>query len=472
MAWQDRTSGRDQIYLRRWNGLAWEGLQGSDDGSGVSRSIGTAGEPSLAIGRQGRFVIAWHDNSTGRYQVYLQQWPPAGDAPPPRDTVSTSLSGIVSTAAREAMQPALALDPQGRPVVSWTAKQGDNSAIYVRAWTGTAWAELGGSMSNGGISRSRNSVDNANIAIDAQGRPVVAWEDREPGNYEIHLRRWNGQTWEELQGSATEGGISKTLIGVSRDPVVRLDPDGQPVVAWEEVLAATSDVYIRRYVCGWRGCRWENYGDRPGVHGFSGKVGRSSAPSLALDTKGRPVIAWQDKGTGVFHIYLRRWTGRKWEEAGGSATGGGISRVEQHATSPSLALDRNGEPMVAWQQNRVQASSIYFARWSGSNWQPLGDSMSGEGVSTGTREATAPSLALDEQDRPIIVWRSGDNKAEQVRGRRWTGKTWESLEGGPQAGNHPGGVSQVRLAARGPKLCASWGEMSLSARAAAIHCWP
>src|SRR5437764_1511679 len=65
--------------------------------------------------------------------------------------------------------------------------------------------------------------------------------------------------------------------------------------------------------------------------GISGTVGSSTSPSLALDKNARPVIAWDEEvnfGTGVtpsLHaVLLRRWTGSMWQESDGSATGFGI----------------------------------------------------------------------------------------------------------------------------------------------------
>src|SRR2546428_292779 len=85
--------------------------------------------------------------------------------------------------------------------------------------------------------------------------PVVAWADATRGLWSIYLRRWNGATWMELDGSGAGGGISQpTKLGfayltASRSPSLALDPSGNPIVAWEDDSSwATGnwEIYLRR----------------------------------------------------------------------------------------------------------------------------------------------------------------------------------------------------------------------------------
>ncbi len=116
----------------------------------------------------------------------------------------------------------------------------------------------GGGMDGGAVVDS--GVDGG--GMDAGGvvaMPVVAWQDGAGGDQEIYLRRWNGTAWEELDGSASGGGVSNTPIGASsvgqsEAPAVALGPDGSPVVAWVERVASSDlEVYVRR----WNGSTWE-----------------------------------------------------------------------------------------------------------------------------------------------------------------------------------------------------------------------
>lgn len=54
----------------------------------------------------------------------------------------------------------------------------------------------------------------------------------------------------------------------------------------------------------------------------------------------------------------------KWVELAGSATGGGVSNSIQPSLSPSLALDTFGRPNIAWQED----FDIFFAYYDGNSW--------------------------------------------------------------------------------------------------------
>jgi hypothetical protein len=198
----------------------------------------------------------------------------------------------------------MAVDPSGYPVVAWRQTTPGASSVYLRRWNGTAWVELDGSASGGGVSGSIFS-DEADVAVDAGGNPAVAWA----GNGDIYFRRWNGSAWEELAGSGSPGGISN-LPDMGSDPSLALDANGYPCIAW----ASGDDIYLKR----WNGSSWEQVGfsASPGV---INPGGGGSQPHLALDPLGAPILVWKQfvglvGGTSVYDIYLRRWSGSAWVE--------------------------------------------------------------------------------------------------------------------------------------------------------------
>ena len=55
------------------------------------------------------------------------------------------------------------------------------------------------------------------MVLDGDGRPVVAWEDDTSGNREIYVRRFDGERWVAIHGSAGGGGVSNSAAP-SRNP--------------------------------------------------------------------------------------------------------------------------------------------------------------------------------------------------------------------------------------------------------------
>jgi hypothetical protein len=85
-----------------------------------------------------------------------------------------------------AVQPSLALKSDNNPIVAW-GEASPSFNVYVKEWTASSWAALGGSLN---ILASTNAV-NITDAIRSANRPVVAWQ--EGGN--IYVKRWDGSGW-------------------------------------------------------------------------------------------------------------------------------------------------------------------------------------------------------------------------------------------------------------------------------------
>jgi hypothetical protein len=187
--------------------------------------------------------------------------------------------------------PSLAVDTNGNPVLAWVGAGEETSEIFVRRYEGGVWVELGdGSASGGGISSTGSNSDNPSLAVGTDGNLFVAWEECfERGCQQIFVKKFDGNSWVEVgTGSASGGGINQT--------------DG------------------------------------------------GGLPSLAIDSTGNPVVAWQDVSMGEPEIYVKRFDGTSWVEIGtGSASAGGVSNSDMASNNPSLVIG-GGRICVAWHE--------------------------------------------------------------------------------------------------------------------------
>jgi hypothetical protein len=131
----------------------------------------------------------------------------------------------------------------------------------------------------------------------------VAWVDNSGSDAEIHIRRWNGSAWTEVgAGSASGGGISNDSTE-SCCPSLAIAPDGTPYVAWQNSGSPDSEIYVRR----WSGSAWEEAGaGSASGGGVSDNSSDSRAPVLAVAPDGWLWGAWTDNGDGDYEIYVRR----------------------------------------------------------------------------------------------------------------------------------------------------------------------
>jgi serine/threonine protein kinase len=402
---------------------AWVELGDSTGRSGVNGTRGGSYRPSLRLDRRGWPVVAWFDTSSGNTEIYLRRWDGRNWA----ELGGSGSGGGISQSPGDSRDPSLALDAEDRPWVAWSEEVNGKNEIYLRRWDGTNWVEVGGSGSKGGLSGSLNYSRQPVLALDPAGLPVVCWyclPNPVPpggGRHEIYLKRWDGERWAELGKSATGGGISSTP-GESYSPCLALDRSGNPTVAWYDDSAGNYEIYLRR----WTGTAWEELGGSATGGGISRNSGHSATllhSFVQLDPEGNPVVVWDDDTPGNKEIYLRRWNGKAWMELGGSASGGGISQTAGPSLHASVVLTRTGQPVVCWQEEILpDTQKIFLRRWDGHAWIPLGDSATGGGLSATWGNAVDPSLALDAEGHPVVAWNEWHPaRSPQICLRRWNG---------------------------------------------------
>jgi hypothetical protein len=118
--------------VRRWNGSAWEEVgAGSASGGGISNNSGDSKYPALAVAPDGTPYIAWDDTSDGDAEIYVRRW--NGSAWEEVGTGSSSDGGI-SDNSGDSRRASVAITPGGTPYVTWDDTTGGDVEIYVRRW--------------------------------------------------------------------------------------------------------------------------------------------------------------------------------------------------------------------------------------------------------------------------------------------------------------------------------------------------
>ena len=158
---------------------------------------------------------------------------------------------------------------------------------------------------------------------------------------------------------------------------IAVDMTGTPVLAW-----SAGHTFVAPYTttAGWDTSAYGNVPD-------TGTLG--SVSDLKLDGMGQPVVGWSRQGCQMCaaSALVARWNQAAWEPlfAGTTAIATGV---------PLLQVDSMGAPALI--SNTGNGSKIL--KYTGGSWLPIDTS----GVSGGT-QAVADTLALDGQDRPVVV---------------------------------------------------------------------
>ena len=189
VGWTQTIGARTQIYAREFSGSAWAAIGGSTTGNGLSNTTGSASAVSLAYSN-GSLNAAWQDNTSGRNEIYAakvvaNQWVDAG-------TNSRSGGGVSATSG-SATSPQLA-EGGSKLLLIWlddraAARVGNSTAIYSKVWNGTEFVEeLPGDASGRGLGSEILVPRSPASSLDSAGHPFVVWADLASGKSEVYLR--------------------------------------------------------------------------------------------------------------------------------------------------------------------------------------------------------------------------------------------------------------------------------------------
>lgn len=243
--------------------------------------------------------------------------------------------------------------------------------------------------------------------------------------------------WENVSGqtlTVTNGNMSSNSSSSIYTSLV-MDKSGQPCITWEDNAVGNYEIYFAK----WNGTSWVNANGTTltATNGnISNNLGSSFDSSLALDSNGNPNIAWEDNSSGGNReIYFARWNGAAWVNANGitlTATNGNVSNNSGGSQYPSLAIDSSDFPNIAWDDSTPGNYDVYFARWNGSQWinaNGITLTATNGNVSNKNGVSDYPSLKLDSSGKPFISWEEYVPGQSEIYFARWNGTSWVNAAG-------------------------------------------
>ena len=298
---------------------------------------------------------------------------------------------------------------QQHPLIAWSQRVNDlYSEILVARGVFDGWTyvfePLGGdgfgTPSNRvpGISRTLRDSTDPILLLDGEGKPLVAWrETTAPGQHEIYVRRYDPieDQWLEMGDfSASYGGVSQSL-GTA-------DSFDMAVYQGSVLLAHAHDGHI--VLKRWDETMelWVDFSPGsalPGPDSVSGEEGGAdSQPTIAVYPDSQELfIAWVRNDTQVVG---KPWFGMDWAFAAEAI------HVAERVLRPSAMVTFGGELVVAWQEEQTTPWSQVLAKYRDDGlWSEIGPgSSSSGGISASPAPSLHPRLAVGPDARAVIAW--------------------------------------------------------------------
>jgi hypothetical protein len=304
-------------------------------------------------------------------------------------------------------EPSVATDKDGNIVIAWYEQDASSqNRIYVKRWNGNTWEQLGDALNTA----TDSSADYPSLAIDYQNRPVLAWHETDATfNSTINVKIWTGTTWEQVGGG--HGGTT-VKVDDGEFPSLAIAPDDTPVVAY----AKNGDVFVRL----WNGSAWQNWDNAGSLDDNATQI--ANKPSLVLlsndaGTTLIPFVAFEEvenSSQPSSNIYVKYYDAAAfaWKDIDEVNDELDID-VTEEARSPSLSL-ATGSPIVAWEESNGADRDIHVKVLNSGVWEDLGnDDFVGQ-------DSSEPVLLPDNKFSevsftiPAVVWRGNDGAGQNV----------------------------------------------------------
>ncbi|MBN2498074.1 MAG: hypothetical protein JXR96_26020 [Deltaproteobacteria bacterium] len=278
VAWNDDTDDDDvrQIYAR---GFWADGRPRFDAIQVNSVSDGQHRRPAAAMSPDGCFAVAWEDDqdSDQNWQIMLRGFDADGGERFGDRNVSLD-TGL------DHLQPCPATDWQGRVVVVWEVTDSYTSDVHARGFAadGSEWLPL--------FTVHSTVVDtqrNPSVGMDAAGNFAVAWADDSDGG-PFHIK---------ARGFLADGSLRFDVITVSsmeggQDiPSLAMAADGRFVVAWNDYDRVDYQIKARGF--GADGTEWFSE-----LTANRNPEGGQYHAGAAVNDAGSLVFVWEDDMDG------------------------------------------------------------------------------------------------------------------------------------------------------------------------------
>jgi tripartite motif-containing protein 71 len=343
----------------------------------ISAAGQIATEPQVAVDADGNAVFAWTRADGANSRIYARARTAAG---------TLSAVQTLSAAGQDAFDPQVAVDADGDAVFAWVRSDGANRRIQARARS--ADGALSGVQT---VSAAGQDAFEPEVAVTPDGDAVFSWERSDGSNWRIQTR---GRT----AAGALSGVQTLSAAGLhGSDGHVAVDADGNAVFAWER-----SDRLQTR--------ARSATGELSAVQNISAAGQGAEEPEVDVDADGNAVFAWVRGDDRRVQTRARSSEGTLSGIQTISAAGEGT-----WATEPQVAVDADGDAVLAWQ------------RFDGTNSRIQARARSAEGIlssirtiSPAGRSARQPQIALDADSDAVATWKLSDGANSRIQAASWT----------------------------------------------------
>lgn len=364
-----------------------------------------ASDPEVAVDSDGSMVVAWQQSDGTDDRIFMAEYRGG------RWTKPTRFEHAISPPGSQAFSPLTATATNGEALIVWEQWNGSHFQIYISERTGNTWIhpeDLDDHISLAGA----NATDPV-LATDQYGNAIVAWRQWSGTGWQVFMSERRGGLWEHPADLSSH--ISPAGQDVD-DLTIAMNSNNDALIAWRQSNGSDRQIFISE--C--RGGVWKHPVDLTSHISPAGT--ECDDPAVALNWAGEAVVVWEQQKNGFWQIYMSDYFYGGWAHPDAN---GNISPDGTNAWGISLALNKDGNAVIAWEQWNSSNYRIYISERRGSAWyHPTFQSA----ISPSGSDASVAATVMSDAGHAVVAWMQSNGDYQQVYRSDYRGGDWTHPE--------------------------------------------
>ncbi|MEZ4846937.1 MAG: hypothetical protein R2877_08425 [Bdellovibrionota bacterium] len=205
-------------------------------------------------------------------------------------------------------------------------------------------------------------------------------------------------------------------------PKVAMDQNNNAIAVWEQSDGMRTQIFKSEY----RNGTWTHPTSL--VDNISPDAQFAYWPEVAMDNNGNAIIAWrQGDGSANYQIFKSEYRNGAWTHPTGLADN--ISPDGSNAYSPQIAMSDNGDAIITWYQATGAQNQIFKSEYRNGAWTHPANLLNY--ISVAGQTSNANEVAMDSSGNTIVVWHQSNGSHNQIFKSEYRNGAW----------THPAGVN-------------------------------
>lgn len=229
----------------------------------------------------------------------------------------------------------------------------------------------------------------------------------------------NNRSGSWTRPSALNDHISPSGQGATLCKVAS-DNNGNCIVIWQQSDGSNAQIFKSEY----RSSTWTH---PSGLTNNISPDGQDAAShlSVAMDNNGNAIIAWTQSDGSNNLVYMSEYRSGSWSHPANLSAN--ISPSGANCDQVTAVMDNNGNAMIVWRQDTGSGIQIYKSEYRSGSWTHPTDL--NDFVSVATTDCSYPDAAMDDNGNAIIIWTQADGTHLQIFKSEYRSGSWTHPSG-------------------------------------------